>query len=313
LSADLLRGDPERKDGRAALPFRRIAVVAAILLHLAVPVSLLAPLLLWHTPIAALPPPAIPVTLVMVPPPAAPPPAAPRHVDPRPHPEAPRFRESGPELQTAGPPAPPTPPKEQPAEKQPPEQPAAREEPAPEPPVAPIPPAEMHAPDDQPRQAAASEPPPPPVPDAVPLPEAPKPALLKAEEARPSGPAKPTPPPRPPTKTASVRPPSRPALPNKLPAPEEHSGDPYFNKLRDEMEKHRFYPELARPLGLSGTVVFELRLDRAGNVVLFRILQSSGAELLDNAVRKMVADTAPFPPPPAEGITVTGHLTLAPP
>jgi protein TonB len=102
-------------------------------------------------------------------------------------------------------------------------------------------------------------------------------------------------------------------VPDRLPAPEEHSGDPYFNMLRDEMEKHRFYPALARPLGLSGTVEFELRIGRTGNVVSFRILKSSGAELLDNAVKKMVDDTAPFPPPPAEGIVITGHITLIPP
>ena len=106
-------------------------------------------------------------------------------------------------------------------------------------------------------------------------------------------------------------------MPTRLEAPVSRSGDPYFNRLRDEMEKHRFYPALARGLELSGTVAFEMLIDRSGRLGWVRIRKSSGTDLLDQAVIKMVQDSAPFPPPPddipGDGIIVTGQITLVPP
>jgi len=58
-------------------------------------------------------------------------------------------------------------------------------------------------------------------------------------------------------------------------------------------------------------------IDRAGNLDGVRISKSSGTDLIDQAVLKMVHDAAPFPPPPSDipgdGIVISGQITMVPP
>lgn len=286
LQAYSLIGDPEARRGEAEQPARprRSAIATAILFHLAILVAIL---VRWETspPSPPVPPPSIPVRLILRPPqPARPSAARPR--------EQVKYRESGPDERTAGPPIAP------PAR-------VAKDEPAA------APPAEQHAapeeaasdhPADQAKLAeseASKAPPPPPLatPDAVPTP-APKQQQppVKAKPAQ----AKEPPETHQPRKTAaSVQPPRHP-VPNREEASKEMSGDPYLNLLLKAMEKHKTYPALARPLGLTGTAYFIISIDRGGNLVAMKLRKSSGSELLDRAGEEMIRKTAPFPPPPSD-------------
>jgi TonB family protein len=278
------------------MPFRWVAIAAAILLHVAVPLSLLVN---WEgsTPV---PPPSIPVTLILTPPPPPPPPPETKRASAAKALPAAKYRESGPDLQTAGPPpAPPTPqPEEKPVPPPPPAQQVAPQEPVPAQPTEAAKPAQS---------AAAEVPPPPPVtpPDAVPIPAAPKaptPSTKPAEpaQAKDQAPSKDPAPPRPPAKTALARPPSRPPILNREEAPQETSGDRYLNLLMREMDKHRVYPALARPLGLSGIAHFAISIDRGGRLLNVKLEKSSGSALLDQAGERMIRETAPFPAPPSD-------------
>ena len=276
MSRIALSGVPElRTSGEAVSPqMRRTAVAAALGLHLAVFLWLIDP---WRNAREHAPPPAMPVTLVFEPPPKPPPPPAPpKPQAPQPPPQAqPDYRESGPDTKTTAPP--------QPTE--------------PEPVKSEAKPAEEPTP--APREALAV-PPPPPAPAVTPLPptppaskpEPPRPAARPKEE-KPPGPQHPPlaapPAPHPPTR-----------MKNAAQGDQLASGDPYFNALRAEIEKHRFYPELARPLGLVGTARFDMKIDRTGRIVALRLQESSGTELIDRAAEKMIRDTARFPPPPSD-------------
>lgn len=94
------------------------------------------------------------------------------------------------------------------------------------------------------------------------------------------------------------------------------NGDPYFNALAAKMQRHYFYPDIARPLGLKGLAVYVVRIDRSGRLLSLDILRSAGAQMLDEAGAKIIRDTAPFPPPPAdipgEIITIFIDLPLTP-
>jgi periplasmic protein TonB len=154
---------------------------------------------------------------------------------------------------------------------------------------------------DAPAEAVAPEPPS----EATPKPQPSRPAARPREE-------------KPPNPQATARPaPHSPArVKNAAPGERQASGDPYFNAAVVELEKHRFYPALARPLGLVGVAVFDIRVDRTGRIIGLRLEVSSGAELLDRAAEKMIRDTDRFPPPPADipgdPITFWVEISMAP-
>jgi protein TonB len=156
-------------------------------------------------------------------------------------------------------------------------------------------------------------------PDAVPIPapKAPTPPARPAEpaQAKDQAPSKDPAPPRPPAKTALARPPSRPPVPNREEAPQEMSGDRYLNLLMREMDKHRVYPTLARPLGLSGIAHFTIAMDRGGRLLRVTLEKSSGSALLDQAGERMIRETAPFPAPPSDypdGLVLTVQVPFSP-
>jgi len=296
LAPIALTGVPElRTSGEAvSLHMRRLAPVAAFGLHLAVFLWLVDP---WrnareHPPLAAMP-----VTLVFEPPAKPPPPPAPPpKPQPKPQPQqaAPpeiAYRESGPDTETRMVPPPPDDGK------------SADES---VPPPAPAPQVAMVAP-----------PPPPPAPAPAPgnIPDV---APPKPETPRPEARPKEDKPPTPPRPAAAPRPAPHPpaSMRRALPGERETKGDPYLNAVSVEFEKHRFYPDLGRPLGLRGTAHLGVVVDRAGNIQKVSLEASSGADLLDRAAVKMVRDTR-FPPPPADipgdYILIFMDIPMAPP
>jgi TonB family protein len=258
-----------------AAGLRRLAVLAAVALHLAVFLWLFHP---WRSAEEKTPPANMPVTLVFEPPPEPKP-------EPKPQPksqpapaqqQAPSQggwdRSSGRDKETTAPPS----------ERDEVKNDAKPEEAAP----APAPPADTVAPPPPPAPAMIAEPPTPP----KPKPEPARPATRPKDEK---------PLPHPQANTATALHPR--TSPNRVaPGEQRKSGDPYLNAIIGELNKHRYYPDLARPLGLSGVARFLVVIDRGGRLVAMQLVQSSGSELLDRAAEKAIRDTLPFPPVPAD-------------
>ncbi len=66
------------------------------------------------------------------------------------------------------------------------------------------------------------------------------------------------------------------------------------------IEKQRSYPDIANPMRLSGTAIFEIRLGRDGQIANLILLRSTGAGPLDEEARKIVRRAGPFPPVPPD-------------
>lgn len=60
------------------------------------------------------------------------------------------------------------------------------------------------------------------------------------------------------------------------------------------------FPQKALDLSLSGTLILNATLDRAGRVVEMQISVSSGSRILDDAALRIVKLAAPYPPLPKE-------------
>jgi len=102
------------------------------------------------------------------------------------------------------------------------------------------------------------------------------------------------------------------------PGDHEQTGDPYLNRARDLLERHRTYPNVLGRYGVpvEGTSVYDVLLDRKGSLHGIKLVTSSGAAALDDAAAAMIRETAPFPPLPAEypgeGVIVTFTIHLFP-
>jgi protein TonB len=78
---------------------------------------------------------------------------------------------------------------------------------------------------------------------------------------------------------------------------------------------HLTYPEAARRLGIEGTVVLRITVDRDGYVQSASLARSSGSEMLDRAAQALLraAHLPPFPPDMAgsvETLAVPIHYHL---
>jgi protein TonB len=97
----------------------------------------------------------------------------------------------------------------------------------------------------------------------------------------------------------------------------EETGDPYLNRLRDLIERHRLYPPAAVPLGLRGVADYNVLIDRAGHLVGITLTRSSGTPILDEAGVHMIRDAAPFPPLPpgypGQAVMISITLPIFPP
>lgn len=168
---------------------------------------------------------------------------------------------------------------------------------------------------------------------------APPPAQVKGPQAAPKpepkraktealAPAKPKPPPpAAPARRKTVKQAKREIAPeprkrvfvNRAPGEKERAGDPYLNRLQALIDSHRRYPANAvGPLGLhlQGVAVYIVTLTPTGALQNIRLERSSGSLILDNAARRMIERSAPFPPLPSyfprQGATLTISIPLFP-
>jgi TonB family protein len=59
------------------------------------------------------------------------------------------------------------------------------------------------------------------------------------------------------------------------------AGDKYLNFVGTLIVDHLVYPPQARGLGLSGTPLYEIIVDRSGNILAVNLRESSGSSLID--------------------------------
>jgi protein TonB len=95
----------------------------------------------------------------------------------------------------------------------------------------------------------------------------------------------------------------KPALPAPLP------GD-YLSLLLAHLNAYKRYPYGARLHHEQGTVRLEFTMDRAGNVLSYRVVGSSGFPDLDNEAREMIQNAQPLPPVPPSYPGTTLDLVL---
>lgn len=69
----------------------------------------------------------------------------------------------------------------------------------------------------------------------------------------------------------------------------------YFTKIKQLIEAHWEYPELALRYGLQGKLSLEFTIGAGGQVERARIIRSSGSQLLDNEALRAIKAAAPFP------------------
>jgi len=286
VTDDTLRAEPlliEAATDRHPWWRRAVAILAALLLHLAAVATLID-----KAPPEAPPQPApIPVELAYEPPK---PPAAAEQKPPAQQQPLP-DRRSGGDIENVpqGPPPAST---------------KAETPPAAEPPTA------------QPAAPVAETPPPatmPPLPYlASPQSESvPPPATQQAMIAPPLPRTKP---PAPAARKTTVAAPAEPQTATKSPDTNLESGpgggDKYLNAMRDEILRHLVYPPTAELFRISGVAFYEIAITRKGELLDVRLAKSSGYAMLDNAGLQTIRMSAPFDPVPDD---IPGHtigLTL---
>jgi len=74
----------------------------------------------------------------------------------------------------------------------------------------------------------------------------------------------------------------------------------YFTLLSAWLERHKQYPFPAQRRRQEGTVFLRFVVDRLGNVLSYKIERSSGYNLLDHEIEKMIQRAAPLPAMPDE-------------
>ena len=84
----------------------------------------------------------------------------------------------------------------------------------------------------------------------------------------------------------------------------------YTQKLSQHFKSHKFYPEMARRLRLSGTVKVSVKLSREGKILSVSIAESSGNAILDQAALQSAKSADPVPPFPAETTDETKMVTI---
>jgi protein TonB len=75
----------------------------------------------------------------------------------------------------------------------------------------------------------------------------------------------------------------------------------YEQVLAAWLERHKYYPAVARRRGLEGKGMLRIRIDRRGQVQTRAMEQPIGTRLLDEAAIELVRRAEPFPPMP-EGL-----------
>ena len=73
----------------------------------------------------------------------------------------------------------------------------------------------------------------------------------------------------------------------------------YFTKIKQLIEAHWEYPEMALRYGLQGRLFLEFTIGSQGQLERLRVLRSSGSQLLDEEAVRAIRAAAPFPPIPS--------------
>lgn len=73
----------------------------------------------------------------------------------------------------------------------------------------------------------------------------------------------------------------------------------YLAQVQSWLAAHKRYPRAARRMGIEGAVQLRFTVARDGAVLAHRIEKSSGSEILDTEVERMLGRAAPLPPFPA--------------
>ncbi|MBF0296596.1 MAG: energy transducer TonB, partial [Magnetococcales bacterium] len=74
----------------------------------------------------------------------------------------------------------------------------------------------------------------------------------------------------------------------------------YFSRLKERIQMGWIYPEEAKKAKLDGALTMSFTILRNGSVTDFKILKSSGAEMLDEAAMRAVRNVHPFVPFPED-------------
>lgn len=90
-----------------------------------------------------------------------------------------------------------------------------------------------------------------------------------------------------------------------------HASPPptYIGLIRAKLEKEKRYPAAARSSGQEGAAELRFSIDRTGALQDWSVTKTSGSDVLDDEVGRMVRRAAPFPPLPDE--MGKDRLTLA--
>ncbi len=94
----------------------------------------------------------------------------------------------------------------------------------------------------------------------------------------------------PPVKRSSTSPPT---------TKKEFERKKYISMLIAEIERRKFYPPIARRMGIEGVVRVKITLDRKGKLKEVKVTSSSGSKILDRATVKLMK-RCHFPPLPPE-------------
>lgn len=82
-------------------------------------------------------------------------------------------------------------------------------------------------------------------------------------------------------------------------------------QVNQKIAKKQSYPRAALRKELEGRAKVEINVDREGNIVAHSLQTSTGHDLLDREVDKMMKRATPLPAPPADA--TDGQLTMVVP
>ena len=76
---------------------------------------------------------------------------------------------------------------------------------------------------------------------------------------------------------------------------QDFRGNDFYKAIRTLLERARSYPLLARKRGMEGTVFISFVIGSRGLPQDVKIMKSSGHQILDEEVKKMLKKASPFP------------------
>ena len=72
----------------------------------------------------------------------------------------------------------------------------------------------------------------------------------------------------------------------------------YFTKIKQLIESHWEYPEVALRYGLQGRLALQFMIGANGQLEQLQLVRSSGSQVLDEEAVRAIKAAAPFPPIP---------------